>query len=120
VLCDRGTLDGLAYWPLAEETLWSDVRASPAEELTRYAAVIHLRTPAVDGGYDHANPLRIENAREAKAIDARIERAWSRHPRRSFVENEADFLHKVARAVALIRAEVPPCCLGHRIPGIDP
>lgn len=119
VLCDRGTLDGVAYWPLDEPSYFSELSIERDAELARYAAVIHLRTPTIDGGYDHANPLRVETAREAREIDARIEGAWAKHQRRAFVENEADFLQKVARAVALIREEVPPCCRNHRIPGVD-
>lgn len=119
VLCDRGTVDGLAYWPLDEALLWKQVGASEAEELARYAAVIHLRTPSHDGGYDHANPLRTESANEAATIDAKVERAWANHPRRAFVLNQVDFLTKVGRTVALIRDQVPECCRTHRIPGVD-
>lgn len=119
VLCDRGTLDGLAYWPLVEETLWADVHSSAAEELARYAAVIHLRTPPLERGYDHTNPLRIESATEAAAVDARIYDAWARHPRRHVVESDAEFLKKLAHAVELVREEVPPCCRSHRIAEVD-
>jgi predicted ATPase len=119
VLCDRGTVDGLAYWPLDEARWSSQLGTSPAEEMTRYAAVIHLRTPRLEQGYDHSNPLRVESAREAIEIDARIQKAWSMHSRRAFVESDGDFLRKVARAVALIREEVPPCCRAHRIPEVD-
>lgn len=119
VLCDRGTLDGLAYWPLDEASYFTQLRTSPSEEIVCYATVIHLRTPPLERGYDHTNPLRTETAREAKEIDARIETAWSTHPRRSFVDSHDDFLRKVARAVALIREEVPSCCRTHRIPEVD-
>lgn len=119
VLCDRGTVDGIAYWPVDEPQFWADTRSTLGEELAHYAAVIHLRTPSAETGYDHRNPLRIESALEAAAIDARIEEAWARHPHRAFVENDPDFLKKVARAVAFLREEVPLCCKGHRIPNID-
>jgi predicted ATPase len=119
VLCDRGTVDGLAYWPLDEASWCAQLRTSAAEEIARYATVIHLRTPPLERGYNHANPVRTETAREAHEADARIERAWSTHPRRAFVECHDDFLQKVARTVALIREEVPPCCRKHRIPETD-
>jgi predicted ATPase len=118
VLCDRGTLDGLAYWPDAPSAFWKDIGVSRDEELARYAAVIHLRTPSA-AGYNRVNPLRVENADEAAAIDARIADAWRDHPRRAFVENRGEFLHKAAQALALVRAEVPACCRGHVVPGID-
>lgn len=119
VLCDRGTVDGLAYWPGAEADFWSDLGTSRAAELARYAAVIHLRTPADGSGYDHSNPVRTESAREACEIDARIGKAWDGHPRRFFIESSAEFIGKVAAVISLVRAEVPECCRGHAVPEID-
>ena len=80
-LCDRGTIDGLAYWP-GPGDFWADVGTTLEEQLARYHAVIHLRTPTDGNGYNHGNPLRIETAAEAAAIDARIAEAWAGHPRR--------------------------------------
>ena len=119
VLCDRGTIDGIAYWAVEEEQFWADTRSTAEDELAHYAAVIHLRTPSVETGYDRTNPLRIESALEAAAIDARIADAWSRHPHCAVVDSDVDFLKKMARAVGFVREEVPACCKGHRIPEID-
>ena len=55
VLCDRGTVDGIAYW-LGPQGLWSAVGTTQQAELARYDAVIHLRTPGPTSGYDHSNP----------------------------------------------------------------
>ncbi len=115
-LCDRGTLDGLAYWPAPSRAYWSATGTDLATELARYACVIHLRTPRPERGYDQSNPVRIESAAEALALDRRIEGAWADHPRRFFVEDTASFITKLARAVELIRAELPPCCRAHRVP----
>ena len=115
VLCDRGTVDGAAYWTGTDD-LWSSVGTTLDEQLRRYDAVIHLRTPAAESGYNHENPLRIESADEAAAIDARLARAWERHPRRFVVEPAADFLTKAARAIAFLRNEMPDCCKQHLIP----
>jgi predicted ATPase len=65
VLCDRGTLDGLAYWPGAPADFLREVGTSLEAELARYAMVIHLRTPSDGSGYNHNNPLRVESAQEA-------------------------------------------------------
>jgi predicted ATPase len=115
ILCDRGTLDGLAYWPDAPESFFDDLGSARDDELRRYAAVIHLRSPSAAQGYDHRNPLRIENAATAARLDATIAEAWSGHPRRFFVESAPDFLTKVKDAVERIRDEVPPCCRAHRV-----
>ena len=58
VLCDRGTVDGCAYWP-GPDDFWASVGTTRQAELTRYDAVIHLRTPDLTSGYDHSNPLRM-------------------------------------------------------------
>ena len=109
VLCDRGTVDGLAYWP-GPGSLWSEVATTLDEQLARYDAVIHLRTPSAASGYNQSNPLRTEGAAEAGLIDARIADAWSGHPRRFVVEAAEDFITKAEAALAILRAEIPPCC----------
>jgi len=108
VLCDRGTVDGAAYWPGPGE-LWPAVGTTLALQLARYDAVIHLRTPPA-AAYNHQNPLRIESALEAFAIDARIATAWHGHPHYHAIPSSPDFLDKASRAIALIRASIPACC----------
>ena len=112
VLCDRGTLDCAAYW-IGDGDLFSAVGTTRGIELARYHAVIHLRTPTSPGAYNRDNPLRLESIDEAAAIDARIASRWSEHPRRFVVKPTEDFLHKAAKALALLREEVPECCRHH-------
>lgn len=116
VLCDRGTVDGLAYWPGPPDAYWRDVGTSVHQELTRYAAVIHLRTPGAASGYDHRNPLRLESAEEAARIDERILEAWRTHPAHRVVDPADHFLEKLAHTLAHVRELVPACCRGHRVP----
>lgn len=93
VLCDRGTVDGLAYWP-GPGDFWAEVGTLLATQLARYDAVLH-----------------IESAAEAAAIDERILAAWSGHPRRIVIPAAPDFLAKAGRALAEL-AELLPCCCG--------
>lgn len=115
VLCDRGTLDGLAYWPGDEVSFFDAIGSTREAELARYHAVIHLRTPSADTGYNHRNAARIEDATQARALDAVVANAWRGHPRRSFVESRADFVAKAREAVELIRDALPSCCRGHAL-----
>jgi predicted ATPase len=117
VLCDRGTVDGAAYWR-GPDDLWGAVGTTLADELRRYDAVIHLRTPAASTGYNHVNPLRIESATEAALVDARLLDVWATHPRRFIVESSADFLTKVKRVLGILRSQLPECCR-HQIPELD-
>jgi predicted ATPase len=109
-LCDRGTLDSLAYWPAAESLFWETMETSETLEYERYKAIIHLRTPSAEFGYNHQNPIRIESAVEAAEIDKRIEKIWSGHSHYQQIASSFNFIDKVAKALDLIMAQVPPCC----------
>lgn len=119
VLCDRGTVDGLAYWPEGGDEMWSALRTTLVAELARYDAVVHLRVPSADGGYNLRNPLRIETAHLAAAIDERILTAWRDHPRRLVVDQTPLFLDKARAALEFLRTELPDCCRTHLIPALD-
>ena len=108
-LCDRGTVDGAAYWP-GPETFWEAVGTSLDYEINRYDAVVHLRTPSTEGGYNTGNPLRTESATAAAEIDARLVEIWKGHPRRFIVPPSPDFLEKATRTIAILRSELPDCC----------
>lgn len=112
VLCDRGAIDGAAYWPDGVDGLFASLGTSRIAVLGRYAGVIHLRTPDVRG-YDHSNPLRLESAADAARFDARIFDAWDGHPRRVVVPSESDFVQKLGAALEALRAFLPTCCRGH-------
>jgi predicted ATPase len=112
-LCDRGTVDGMAYWPGDEAGYYKEMTTTRTAELGRYRAVIHLRTPKSENGYNHQNPARIENAREARRLDEAILRAWDGHPRRTIIESSEDFASKISQTLAAIIEQLPPCCRTH-------
>jgi predicted ATPase len=112
VLCDRGTLDGVAYWPDEVAGWCEDLGVALEAERARYAAVLHLDTPDARQGYNHENALRTETAEEASRIDERIRAAWAGHPRVHHVDSRDDFLAKAREALDLLRALVPVCCRG--------
>lgn len=107
-LCDRGTLDALAYWPGRWDDYFEAVGTTMDRELARYASVIHLRVPSTTNGYKN-DAVRNETEAEAAVIDERLVQVWGSHPRRVFVESNADFVRKAQRALAVIRAELT-CC----------
>lgn len=112
-LCDRGSLDGLAYWPGDQSSFWSAMNSSLETEYARYSAVIHLRTPDLANGYNHQNLLRIESSGEALALDGKIAEIWSQHPKYVAVASTQEFLQKAKIALEAIRDEVPACCKSH-------
>ncbi|MEO8681123.1 MAG: ATP-binding protein [Vicinamibacterales bacterium] len=116
VLCDRGTVDGVAYWPGSPDEFFASMGSTLESELRRYDAVVHLRVPALEHGYNHTNPLRTESAALAAAIDVRITQAWASHPRLFTVEASLDFMDKATRAIQILRDEMPACCNSHALP----
>lgn len=112
-LCDRGTVDGAAYWPGDPDDFFRQMGTTRGAELKRYGAVVHLRTPRPES-YVKTNPSRIESATEAAAIDERILAAWRGHPKRVIVEASDAFEDKIAATLRVIRDLLPPCC-GRRL-----
>ena len=105
-ICDRSTLDGLAYWPGP-----ADFFTARDKQGRRTAALFDGDSPAEPQvGYNHRNP-RIESAEEAHAIDERIAQAWADHPKPGFIENAPDFMSKSAcRALDAIVAALKESC----------
>ena len=103
VICDRGSLDSIAYWPFEEEHFYRALQTSREKELQRYDWVIHLDTASVNF-YDGANPIRTESYEEAWALNQKIKQAWKGHRRRIVISQNDDFLGKMAKSVALIAA----------------
>jgi len=64
VLCDRGCVDGAAYW-IGVEDFWTALGTTREALLARYDVVVHLRVPGAANGYGHQNPLRVESVAEA-------------------------------------------------------
>jgi predicted ATPase len=109
-ICDRGTLDGLAYWPMDDDAYWREMNTTRDAELARYVAVLHMASPANGEGYSYTNPVRIETPEEAHRIDERLGAIWSRHPRYHRVAARRDFVEKLREATAWIAELVPECC----------
>ncbi len=108
-LCDRGTIDGAAYWPLDQGDYWQAMGTTREAELARYMAVIHLRSP-IASGYNHSNPQRLETVEQAALVDEAILHAWRGHPNRIVIESEASFAAKVTRTMAAIEDLIPREC----------
>lgn len=103
LLCDRGTVDGAAYWPGEPEPFFTDLGTSLAAELARYDAVVFFETAAAGGSaISSNNPARLESDREALWLDRRLHEIWSKHPKFLFVPNNRSFLNKITAGLAAI------------------
>lgn len=115
-LCDRGTLDGLAYWAGDSKDFFSSVHTDLQTELNKYHAVIHLRVPTVADGYNNSNPIRIEDASLAFQIDQRIHEVWRQHPNYLEISSTDIFTKKMLATCDLIRKFLPSSCQNHFSP----
>jgi predicted ATPase len=107
LLCDRGTVDGAAYWPDEPEVFFTAVGTTEAEELARYDAVIFFESAAVGGvAIEGGNPARIESMEEALHLDHRLRAIWSKHPRFVVVRHNASFFRKITFGLTALESIV--------------
>jgi nicotinamide riboside kinase len=101
IVCDRGSLDGAAYWPGKTEDFFVAVESSREREMAKYQWVIHLDT-ADESSFDTSNPVRTESHREALDLNEKIKQAWQGHTQRIIIPHESEFLAKISRAKTVI------------------
>lgn len=107
LLCDRGTIDGAAYWPDGDGHYFASVGTTLEEEFRRYDAVLFFETAAAGGmAIEGGNPIRNESIEEAVALDARLRQLWSGHPRFIFVPHNPSFFKKITFALATLESLV--------------
>lgn len=103
MLCDRGTVDGAAYWPDPSEDFFRMMNTTLDAELARYDAVIFFETAAARGFPDDlTNYLRIENPAQAIELDTKLRNIWSQHEKFILIKNDQSFLTKIHQAVQLL------------------
>lgn len=103
LLCDRGTVDGAAYWPDGPEGFFEHVGSTQEAELARYDAVLLFETAAAgDLAFEGGNRYRTETTEEAVELDRRLESLWSVHPNFHKVRHHGSFLHKITVALGIL------------------
>jgi predicted ATPase len=103
LLCDRGTVDGAAYWPGDPNDFFAALGTTLEAELARYDEVIFFETAAVGGlAIEGGNPTRIETVDEAVSLHRALVELWSKHPRFTFVPHDPSFLRKITAGLAVL------------------
>lgn len=104
LLCDRGTLDGLAYWPGDGDSFFEKVCSSYHEELLRYDAVIFFETAACSGGDITTNNIyRNETNLQAIELDRKLREVWSAHPNFYVVASRDSFMQKINEGIDILK-----------------
>lgn len=110
-MCDRGTVDGAAYWPDGVDEFFGTMGTTHAAELARYDVVLFFETNAIgDGVIEGGNRYRTESNDEAVALDRRLRALWQAHPRFHLVPHNVSFLRKVTVGLSIMESIVA----GHR------
>mgnify|MGYP000344948272 FL=1 len=103
ILCDRGSLDGLAYWPGSDDDFFKQMGTSLDQELARYDGVIFLETAARSGESIRSNnPIRNESEQAAIDLDSKLKKVWSQHPNFNLVGSSESFIKKVMFGIMTI------------------
>lgn len=104
LLCDRGTLDGLAYWPDTHESFFSTMKTDLESELSNYDAVIFFETAAKSGDdISTNNPHRNESNELAVELDEKLQEVWKNHPNFYLVKSEGSFVQKIMNGIDAIK-----------------
>lgn len=108
LLCDRGTIDGAAYYPGSTAEYFASVGTTLEEELARYDEVIFFETAAVGGlDIEGGNPVRTEDTAQAVALDTALRALWCKHPNFTLIEHRPSFLEKTFEALRVLTTIVP-------------
>ena len=105
LLCDRGTVDGAAYWPGTAAAYFEAMGTTYEDELARYDGVIFFQTAAAGGhSIEGGNAARIESNEEATQLDAALREVWGAHPRFTFIPNQQSFFAKLQQGITALTA----------------
>ena len=103
-ICDRGSLDGAAYWPGGLERFLGAMGTTLESEYRRYDAVIFLQSSAHDvDAYPGTDQHRTETSAQARKVDDALRAIWESHPAFHFVGQEAKFYEKVAAVLITLQ-----------------
>lgn len=108
LLCDRGTIDGAAFWPdEAPEGFFETMETTLERELRRYDAAIFFESAAVgDISIEGGNPARTESNEQARLLDMALRDVWSKHPNFHFIPHSTSFFAKLQDGLRQLQAIV--------------
>lgn len=111
LLCDRGTVDGAAFWPEGDGDFFEQVNSSLEEEFERYDAVIFFESAAVGNlSIEGGNPVRNESIDQAIKLNSKLHDIWSKHPNFFHIPHEQSFFHKLENALKVLTSTIETIC----------
>jgi predicted ATPase len=111
IVCDRGVLDGAAYWPGGRDAFLSHFGLSVEDCFARYHGVLHLQSLAESHPHlygTEGNAIRYEGVSEALRVEQAVRAAWEGHPGRVVISAEGDPQAKVAHVLDHLEGLIGP------------
>lgn len=106
LVCDRGVLDGAAYWPGGREAFLHHFDLPVEECFARYRTILHLQSLAEAHPYLYGtenNATRFEDVTDALRVEQSVRAAWEGHPGLIVVPAEGEPHRKIAGVLEQIR-----------------
>ncbi|MGH7171719.1 MAG: ATP/GTP-binding protein [Gemmataceae bacterium] len=106
LVCDRGLLDGAAYWPGGRESFLRHFGLTVEECFARYQRVLHLQSLAEAHPHLYGpenNAIRYEDVTDALRVEQSARAAWEGHPGLIVVAAEDEPQVKIARVLEYVR-----------------
>ena len=106
IVCDRGILDGAAYWPGGRQAFLHHFELTAEECFARYHRVLHLQSladarPNLYGTENNA--IRYESVADALCVEQAVRAAWHGHPGLIVIPAEEEIQAKIARVLENVR-----------------
>lgn len=106
LVCDRGQLDGAAYWPAGIAAFAQHFQISIKNVNDQYHHVFHLESLATalpDLYGNMSNDQRYEQLELAQKREYATRLAWGQHPNRIFLEGTLPLETKIEQILTVIR-----------------
>ncbi len=107
IVCDRGVLDGAAYWPGGRAAFLRHFGQSLEDCFARYRSVLHLQSLAETHPHlygPEGNAIRYEDTTDALRVERTVRAAWEGHPGLIIIPAEMELGGKIARVLEHVRA----------------
>lgn len=106
LVCDRGVLDGAAYWPGGREEFLHHFGLTVEECFARYHTILHLQSLAEAHPHLYGpenNATRFEDVANALRVEQLVRGAWEGHPGLIVVAAEGEPHLKIVRVLEHVR-----------------
>ena len=106
IVCDRGVLDGAAYWPGGRQAFLHHFGMTAEACFARYHRVLHLQSLADAKPHLYGpenNAIRYESVADALRVEQAVRAAWQGHPGLIVIPAEEEIQTKISRALEYVR-----------------